>query len=54
MGVNSSIADKVTVARDNFIGMATAINRNTQENGFYVGNPAELKSVSAKRFCKVG
>lgn len=53
MGVNSALADHVTVAADNFIGMGTILNKNTVENGFYVGNPAELKKVPAKRFCGI-
>lgn len=53
VGVNACFADKVTVAPDNFIAMGAVINKNTVENGFYVGNPMELKKVSAKRFCGV-
>ncbi len=53
MGVNASVADNIKIAKDNFIGFACAIGKNTEENGFYIGNPATQKSVPAKRFCKV-
>ena len=53
IGVNAALADKVTIGADNFIGMGSVINKDTVQNGFYVGNPAELRKLSAKRFCKV-
>lgn len=54
MGVNSCIADNVKIARDNFIALGSVINKNTEENKIYRGNPAEAAKISAKKFCKVG
>ena len=53
IGVNAAFADKVKVAPDNFIAMGAVINKNTEQNGFYVGNPMVLKKITAKRFCKL-
>lgn len=53
VGVNACFADGVKIARDNFIGMGAVINKDTQEDGLYVGNPMERKTLSAKKFCKV-
>ena len=39
LGVNSCIADSVTVARDDLIGMGAVIHKNTEERKVYVGNP---------------
>ena len=53
VGVNATFADHVNVGKDNFIGMGSVIAKNTQEDGMYVGNPAELRKMPAKKFCKV-
>jgi sugar O-acyltransferase (sialic acid O-acetyltransferase NeuD family) len=53
LGVNSSIADGVQIGKDNFIAMGTSIAKSTAEDCIYSGNPAELRSISAKRFCRV-
>lgn len=53
IGVNASIADNVKVAPDNFIAMGCVINKNTEENKIYKGNPAAAASISAKYFCNV-
>ena len=53
VGVNATFADKITIGKDNFIAMSTAINKSTEDNGFYVGNPMELKKISARRFCGI-
>ncbi len=53
IGVNSSVADHVKIAPDNFIAMATTINQDTEPNCVYSGNPAEKRKISAKRFCRV-
>lgn len=50
LGVNCCLADKIKIAEDNFIGMGAIINKDTQENGIYKGNPAQLSKVSAKKF----
>ena len=53
MGVNSAVADRLIIARDNYIAMGAVINKSTLENTIYTGNPAIASKVSAKRFCKV-
>lgn len=54
LGVNSTIIDKVTVEEDCFISAAALINKNTDKNGLYTGNPAKKNErVSAKKFFKV-
>lgn len=53
LGVNSAIADEVTVAKDNFIGMGSIINKDTEENKVYTGNSSEVARVPAKKFCRV-
>lgn len=53
MGVNSCVADSVTIAKNNFIALGSVINKNTEENKIYRGNPAEASKISAKKFCKV-
>jgi sugar O-acyltransferase (sialic acid O-acetyltransferase NeuD family) len=53
LGVNASVGDNLTIAADNFIGMGSVVNKNTEANGLYVGNPAVRHKLEAKRFCKV-
>lgn len=53
IGVNSAIADFVNIQDDNFIGLGTVINKTTETNGVYMGNPAVKSPVPATRFCKV-
>ena len=53
MGVNSAIADRLVIAKDNYIAMGAMVNKSTAENSIYTGNPAQASKVSAKRFCKV-
>lgn len=53
IGVNASVADNVIIGKDNFISLGTVINRNTEENCIYKGNPAVISKVSSKRFCRV-
>lgn len=53
IGVNAAVADNVKIAPDNYIAMGSVINKNTQENAIYKGNPAEIAKISAKTFCKV-
>lgn len=53
IGVNATFADGLKIGMDNFIGMGTVINKSTDDNSFCVGNPMEIKKVTAKRFCKV-
>lgn len=53
LGVNSTLADNVKVAIDNFISMGAVLSKSTQEDGLYKGNPAEKHKLSAKRLCKI-
>lgn len=52
MGVNSTVADKVTIAQDNFIALASVINKNTEADRIYRGNPAKASKITAKRYFK--
>jgi sugar O-acyltransferase (sialic acid O-acetyltransferase NeuD family) len=46
-GVNSTIRDYTTIAQGTLVGMASAITRETEEWGIYIGNPA--KKVPGKK-----
>lgn len=52
LGVNCSIADKVIVAKDNFIAMNATVNKNTKENGLYIGSPAKIAGIGALEYCE--
>ena len=53
LGVNAALAPHVSVGADCFIGMGAAVTASTEPDGIYQGNPAERRSLSAKRFCRV-
>ena len=54
IGVNAAIADNCKIAADNFIAMSASVNKSTEENAIYSGNPAvKREKITAKRFCKV-
>jgi len=53
LGVNSTIADNIKIAKNNLISMGAVVNKNTKEDGLYTGNPAKNMKVSAKEFCGV-
>lgn len=54
LGINSSVIDYVHIADDCFIGAATLINKNTEVNSIYTGNPGiRNQKVSATKFFKV-
>lgn len=53
MGVNSSVADNVTIGKDNFIGMCSIINKNTLDNQLYASESTKVSKITAKRFCRV-
>jgi len=46
-GVNSTIRDYTTIAQGTLVGMASAITKETEEWGIYIGNPA--KKVPGKK-----
>jgi sugar O-acyltransferase (sialic acid O-acetyltransferase NeuD family) len=53
IGVNASIANNLKVAKDNLIGLGCVINKSTEENKVYMGNPGVIVSVPAKKLMKV-
>jgi sugar O-acyltransferase (sialic acid O-acetyltransferase NeuD family) len=54
LGVNSTVTDYTKVAKDCFISAAALINKDTDENSIYLGNPAEKNErVTALKFFKV-
>lgn len=53
LGVNASLAHQVEVAADNFIAMGAVVTASTEPDSIYQGNPAERRTISAKRFCRV-
>lgn len=54
LGINSSIIDFVNVANDCFVGAAALINKNTEVNSIYTGNPAEKNTrISASKYFKI-
>jgi sugar O-acyltransferase (sialic acid O-acetyltransferase NeuD family) len=53
VGVNASLAHQVQVAADNFIAMGAAVTASTEPDSIYQGVPAERRTLSAKRFCRV-
>ena len=50
MGVNSCTCARIRVAKDNVIAMGAVINKNTREDGIYVGNPARNQNISAREY----
>jgi sugar O-acyltransferase (sialic acid O-acetyltransferase NeuD family) len=46
-GVNSTVRDYLTIAQGTLVGMASAITKDTEEWGIYIGNPA--KKVPGKK-----
>jgi sugar O-acyltransferase (sialic acid O-acetyltransferase NeuD family) len=53
LGVNATLAHQVEIGDDNFIAMGAVVTASTEPDGIYQGNPAERRSISAKRFCRV-
>ncbi|HEX7761770.1 MAG TPA: acetyltransferase [Caulobacteraceae bacterium] len=53
LGVNAALGGHVEIGPDNYIGMGAVIGQSTEADGIYQGNPAERRTVSAKRFCRV-
>jgi sugar O-acyltransferase (sialic acid O-acetyltransferase NeuD family) len=53
VGVNAAMAAHVEVAEDNFIGMGAVVTTSTEPDSVYAGHPAERRTVSAKRYCRV-
>ncbi len=53
LGVNSTLAHQVDIAPDNFIAMGAVVTASTEPDSIYQGSPAERRTISAKRFCRV-
>lgn len=53
LGVNSTLADKVNIARDCLIGAGAVILKNTKPEGIYSGIASEASTVTSLRFCRV-
>jgi sugar O-acyltransferase (sialic acid O-acetyltransferase NeuD family) len=53
MGVNSTVADNIIIADDCLIGMGAVINKSTEENKVYMGNPGVASNIAATRLFKV-
>ena len=54
LGVNSTVIDYAKVADDCFIAASALINKNTESNSIYMGNPAEKNTkISALKYFKV-
>jgi sugar O-acyltransferase (sialic acid O-acetyltransferase NeuD family) len=53
LGVNSTLANNVTIGEDNWIGLGVSIVHNTQPNQLFKGQQPEAAKVSALRFFKV-
>jgi hypothetical protein len=54
MGVNSSVANNVTVAADNWIGPGVVLTKDTGAAEIYKLDPPQPSKVSSLRFFKVG
>lgn len=52
-GVNSAVADGVTVGADCFVNLAAAVTRNLAGNHMYRGNPAQAYREDARAYFKV-
>lgn len=52
-GVNSCVADQAKIGKDNFIAMGAVVNKSTEDDMLMLGNPAQPRNISAKKFCKV-
>jgi sugar O-acyltransferase (sialic acid O-acetyltransferase NeuD family) len=53
LGVNSTISNNVTIARDNWVGPGVTITKNTEPGAMFKHTRAEPASVSAPRFFKL-
>jgi len=53
IGVNATLADEVSIGRDNFICAGAIIGESTEGNQIYRGASSEVVKVSARRFSRV-
>jgi sugar O-acyltransferase (sialic acid O-acetyltransferase NeuD family) len=53
LGVNSCVANNLTIAPDCIVGMGAVITKSTEARGVYRGNPAERAGVDSFKAFKV-
>lgn len=53
IGVNATLRDHIKIANRNVIGASSLILHDTEENGVYTGNPAQLSKISSDRLKKI-
>jgi sugar O-acyltransferase (sialic acid O-acetyltransferase NeuD family) len=53
LGVNVTIANNVTIAKDNWVGLGVTLWRDTEPDQFFKIEPVKAASVTARRFMKV-
>ena len=53
LGVNVTLADNVTIGRDNFVGAGCVILKDTEPESVFRAAAAERANVSSLRFLKV-
>jgi len=54
LGVNATIANNVTVGRDNWVGPGITLMKDTEPDALFKATQAEPAKVAASRFFKVG
>lgn len=53
IGVNATISNNLSIASDNLIGLGCVLNKSTEKNKVYMGNPGVATNVLAKKLMKV-
>ncbi len=53
LGVNATISNNLNIAKDNLIGLGCVLNKSTEENKVYLGNPGGAIKAPAKKIMKV-
>lgn len=53
LGVNSTLENNVKLARDNFVGAGTLIQKNTNENEFFQLKQTELSKISTHKLFRI-
>ena len=53
LGVNATVANGVTIERDNFLAMGCVVSQSTEPDRIYQGSPAEARKIPATRYYRV-
>lgn len=53
IGVNATISNNLNIAKDGLLGLGSVLNKSTEENKVYLGNPGVAIKASAKKIMKV-